>query len=141
MKNLLPSLCLLLLVASAGAGEPPGHPHGTEATVDVNVPRASGPDGRTVAEIITTRAELKDKAVTVRARVVKFNPAIMGKNWLHVRDGSGSAAANTNDLLVTSSEPAQVGDILTMRGTVRTDKDFGYGYFYGVLVEDANLQK
>ena len=141
MKTLLPTICLLLTAASAWAGEPPGHPRGADAVIDVSVPRAGGPDGRTVAEVITARTELKDKTVAVRARVVKFNSAIMGKNWLHVRDGSGSASDNTNDLLVTSSQPAKVGDILTMRGTVRTDKDFGYGYFYGVLVEDATWQQ
>lgn len=141
MKRLLPTICLLLTAAPAWPAELPGYQHGADAVVDVSVPRAGGPDGRTVAEVITTRAELKDKTVTVHARVVKFNPAIMGKNWLHVRDGSGSAADNTNDLLITSSQPAKVGDILTMRGTVRTDKDFGYGYFYGVLVEDATLQQ
>lgn len=140
MKTLFATICLLLTTASGWAEEPPGHPQRADASVDVSVTKAGGPDGRTVAEVITTRAELKDKTVTVHARVVKFNPAIMGKNWLHVRDGSGSAADNTNDLLITSSQPAKVGDILTMRGTVRTDKDFGYGYFYGVLVEDATLQ-
>lgn len=141
MKNLLPALCLILTATSAWAGGPPGHPQVGDTVADVSVPKAEGPEGRTVAEVITSRAELKDKSVTVRARVVKFNSAIMGKNWLHVRDGSGSAAEHTNDLLITSNQAAKVGDILTLRGTVRTDKDFGYGYFYGVLVEDAVIQQ
>lgn len=141
MKSLMSALCLLLTATSAWAGEPPGHPPIGDASAAISVPKAAGPEGRTVAEVISSRAELKDKTVSVRARVVKFNSAIMGKNWLHVRDGSGSAEEKTNDLLVTSSETARVGDILTLRGTVRTDKDFGYGYFYGVLVEDAVIQQ
>jgi hypothetical protein len=72
--------------------------------------------------------------------VVKYNPEIMGKNWIHLRDGSGSAADNTNDILVTSGVQVKVGDVVTVKGTVRTDKDFGAGYAYKVIIEDAVLQ-
>jgi hypothetical protein len=72
---------------------------------------------------------------------VKFNSGIMGKNWLHVRDGTSSAADNTNDLLVTTTAPAKVGDVVTVKGVVHTDRDFGSGYAYKVLLEDAALQQ
>jgi hypothetical protein len=107
---------------------------------DVNVPKASGANARTVAEIAGKAGELKDKPVLVRGKVVKYNPGIMGKNWIHLRDGSGSAADNTNDILVTSANEARLGDVVTAKGVVRTDKDFGAGYVYKVLVEDATLQ-
>jgi hypothetical protein len=71
---------------------------------------------------------------------VKYNPAIMGKNWIHLRDGSGAAANDTNDILVTSQSETKVGDIVTVKGTVRADKDFGAGYAYKVLIEEAMLQ-
>jgi hypothetical protein len=106
----------------------------------VNVPKASGANARTVAEIMTKTAELKDKAVKVRGKVVKYNSGIMGKNWIHLRDGSGTASTNTDDVLVTTITPAKVGDIVTVTGVVRTDKDFGSGYSYKVLIEDATLQ-
>ena len=106
---------------------------------DVHVPKASGSNARTVAEIISKGVELKDKPVVLRAKVVKYNPGIMGKNWLHVRDGSGSATDNTHDLLVTTKDAAKVGDIVTVQGNVRTDRDFGAGYSYKVLIEDAAL--
>jgi hypothetical protein len=106
---------------------------------DVQVGKATGANAYTVAEILARKAELKDKPVLVRAKVVKFNPEIMGKNWVHVRDGSGSAAAGTNDLLVTTKGQAKMGDVVTVKGTVRTDKDFGSGYAYKVLVEEATL--
>ena len=109
-------------------------------TSDVRVPRASGANARTVAEILTKGAELKDKPVVVRGRVVKFNPDIMGKNWIHLRDGSGSATNNTNDILVTTTSQAKIGDVVTVKGVVHTDKDFGSGYAYKVLVEEATLQ-
>jgi len=113
----------------------------TPATGDIQVSKATGANARTVAEIITKGAELKDKPVLVRGKVVKYNPGVMGKNWIHLRDGSGSEANNTNDILVTSLNHAKVGDVVTMAGVVRTDKDFGAGYAYKVMVEDATLQK
>ncbi|HEX8988501.1 MAG TPA: hypothetical protein VF816_11100 [Rhodocyclaceae bacterium] len=110
------------------------------AVADVNVAKATGPDARTVAEIVSKRAELKDKAVTIRGKVVKYNAGIMGKNWVHLRDGSGKEADGSNDLLVTTADATQVGAVVVARGTVRTDKDFGAGYAYKVLVEDASLK-
>jgi hypothetical protein len=108
---------------------------------DARVPKASGANARTVAEIMTKPADLKDKPVLVRGKVVKYSPGIMGKNWIHLRDGTGSAADNTNDVLVTTTEQAKVGDVITAKGVVRVDKDFGAGYTYKAMVEDATLQK
>jgi hypothetical protein len=112
---------------------------GMPADGDVRVAKASGTNARTVAEVMTGSAALKDKQVLVRAKVVKYNAGIMGKNWIHLRDGSGSAADGSDDLLVTSAGQAKVGDILTAKGMVRTNRDFGSGYFYKVLIEDAAL--
>lgn len=106
---------------------------------DVKIPKASGPNARTVAEIVSGKAMLKDKTVLVRGKVVKYNPGILGTNWIHVRDGSGSAADNTNDLLVTSKSETKVGEVVLVKGVVRTDKDFGSGYTYQVLVEATDL--
>lgn len=103
--------------------------------------RASGPEARTVAEIITGSAALKDKSVTLRAKVVKYSEAIMGKNWLHLRDGSGSIAAANNDLLATTQEKVRIGDVLLLTGTVRQDQDFGAGYAYKVLLDDVTVLK
>lgn len=108
---------------------------------DIHIPKATGANARTVAEVVTKRADLKDKPAVVRGKVVKYNPGIMGKNWLHLRDGTGSAADDSNDLLVTTLSSATVGDVVTVRGVVRADKDFGAGYSYRVLIEDATLQK
>ncbi|MDD5248254.1 MAG: hypothetical protein PHY45_04670 [Rhodocyclaceae bacterium] len=130
--------------ASPAAGSM-ANPHGGTAKLadigDVHVPKASGADARTVAEIVAKSAELKDKTVVVRGKVVKYNGGIMGKNWVHLRDGSGAAADNSNDLLVTTANETQVGAVVVAKGIVRTDKDFGAGYAYKVLVEEATLQK
>ena len=112
----------------------------TEAVADVKVPKAKGANAKTVAEIISKSDALKDKPVLVRGKVVKFNAEIMVKNWLHLRDGSGSAADNTNDILVTTKATANIGDTVTVKGTVRTNMEFGSGYSYKVLIEDATLK-
>jgi hypothetical protein len=134
--------------APAG-GLPPGHPAPAAAgavapappAADIKVAKAAGAAGRTVAEIVARRTELKDKPVEVRGQVVKFTPGVMGKNWIHLRDGSGSAADGTNDVTVTTKAEAKVGDVVLVKGVVRIDRDLGSGYAYKVLVEDATLAK
>ena len=72
---------------------------------------------------------------------MKFTPAVLGKNWIHLRDGTGSAADGTNDLVVTTKDEAKVGDVVLVKGVVQTDRDLGSGYSYKLLVEEATLQK
>ena len=73
----------------------------------------------------------------MRAKVVKYNEQIMNRNWLHLQDGTGATGAN--DLTVTTAEKAKVGDTVLVKGTLVFDKDFGYGYKYKVMLEDAKL--
>ena len=127
-------------------GAKPAARHGTLPAVaggeaQVKVAKATGADAKTIAEIVTGRTALKDKTVLVRGRVVKASLGILGKNWLHLQDGSGTAAVGSNDILVTTKDEAAVGDIVTARGTVRTDVTVGPGYAYAVLIEDAVLGK
>jgi hypothetical protein len=114
---------------------------GPVETGSIEVARATTADGRTVAEVFAQRAALDTRAVAVRGQVVKFLPGIMGRNWLHLRDGTGSSANKDHDLTVTTSETAAVGDVVLVRGTVRKDLDFGAGYAYAVLVEEAKLSR
>ena len=126
----------------AAAADPHGAAAQPGAAVEVGkVEKATGADARTVAEVWSQKAALKGKTVTVRGKVVKYNAGIMGKNWLHLQDGSGDAKAGTNDLTVTSSDAAAKGDTVTITGVLRLDKDFGSGYAYPVLVEDAKVKK
>jgi hypothetical protein len=108
---------------------------------NVKVAKATGADARTVAEIVTKRNELKNKTVVVRGKVVKYTANVLGLNWVHLHDGSGSAKDNTNDVLVTTKDQTKVGDVVVAKGVVHTDKDLGSGYSYKVLVEEATLQK
>jgi hypothetical protein len=94
-------------------------------------------DGKNVAEIFAGSKDLAGEQVTVRGKVVKFLPQIMGKNWLHLQDGSGSEG--TNDLTVTTGTTVKVGDLVLVSGVVSVDRDFGYGYSYDVIIEDARV--
>jgi tRNA U54 and U55 pseudouridine synthase Pus10 len=105
------------------------------------VAKASEADAKTVAEVSTGKAALKDRSVTVRGQVVKVNSGILGKNWLHLQDGTGKAADGSDDLIVTTTDAAAVGDVVTISGTVRTDVNVGSGYAYAVLVENAKVRR
>lgn len=116
-------------------------PHGSSAPpaatgVGVgDVAKAEG--GQTVEEVILGKDSLVGKEILVRAKVVKFTPAVMGKNWLHVQDGSGTTGSN--DLTVTTDAEVAVGDVVVVRGVLAADKDFGFGYAYDLIVEEARV--
>lgn len=121
----------------AGAAPPNPHASGAVATpttkpapMTTSEKIEAAPGGQTVAQVIAGAATLAGKAVVVRGKVVKVNNQILGHNWLHIQDGSG-------DLTVTSDATAALGDVVVVRGTVATNKDFGAGYKYAVLVENA----
>lgn len=124
----------------AGMGMPANHPNINAAAAKPNmdlsgIKKASG--GYTVAEIIAGKTKLKGKEVKVRGRVVKYNANIMSKNWLHIQDGSG--APGSNDLTLTTSSTAKVGDTVLVTGVLATDKDFGAGYKYDLIIENAKV--
>lgn len=104
---------------------------------DVQVEKPAG--GKSVAEVWAARSALNGKEVIVRGKVVKFLGGIMGTNWMHVQDGTGSKEKGDNDLTVTTNEKMKVGDVVTIKGTLAADKDFGAGYQYAVIVEKATV--
>lgn len=124
----------------SASGMPAGHPAPAAPAADVdlsNIAKAEG--GLTVGEIFADKANLSGQEVTLRGKVVKFSPQIMGKNWIHIQDGSGDQAAGTNDLTVTTSVTAKIGDTILVQGPLTVDKDFGYGYQYDAIIEDAKV--
>jgi len=124
---------------SADPANPPadhGRPEVAKSDVDMSgLTKAAG--GKTVGEIFTEKDALSGQAVTIRAKVTKFSPEIMGTNWLHLQDGTG--AAGTNDLTITSPATAKVGDTVLVKGVVTVNKDFGFGYKYDVIIEKADV--
>jgi hypothetical protein len=115
-----------------------GAPKSTET---ISVGKASGPDAYTVSEIYSNCAKLNEKTAVVKGKVVKVSQGIMGKNWIHLQDGTGDAGKETNKLVTTSQDLPAVGDIVTMKGTIYKDKDFGAGYKYTVIMEKASIQR
>ena len=99
------------------------------------------PGGITIADLWTRRQALAGTVVMVSGKVVKVNNDIMGSNWIHLQDGSGSATSGTNDLTVTTSALVKAGDIVTISGKLATGKDLGSGYAYDVIVENAIVTK
>ena len=134
----LPSAVPAMMSAHGQAG---GAMPAAAAAAQVTEPIQPAPGGTTVAKVWADRKALAGKTVTVRGKVVKFNGGIMGRNWIHIQDGSGAAADGTNDLLVTSDAAAKVGDVVTVTGTVAVDKDFTAGYAYAVMLENAKIDQ
>jgi len=93
--------------------------------------------GKTVAQILDQKDALNGKSVTVKGKVTKYNEGILDRNWIHLQDGTNSKGEF--DLLVTSKNVTKVGDVITVKGKVALDKDFGAGYSYKILIEDAAI--
>ena len=93
----------------------------------------------TIAEIYKEKTSLKGKEVSVSGKVMKFTPMIMGRNWIHLQDGSGDQKQQNFDLTITLKQPVKVGDVVTLKGKLGLDKDIGSGYFFPVIIEDAVL--
>lgn len=109
--------------------------------VDLAIEKAPGANAFTVAEIYQQGPKLNQKKVAVRGKVVKVSPNIMGKNWIHMQDGSGDSKTGTHDLVLTSQEKPKVGEILIAEGVLAADKDFGAGYRYKVIVEETKFKQ
>jgi len=132
----------------AAPGMPGGDPThaGGKASVaaldkNIKVEKAAGDNSYTISEAYAKSAALNKKQVAVKGKVVKFSQGIMGKNWVHIQDGSGDQQKGTHDLVATTQDTAAVGDIVTVTGTFAKDKDFGAGYSYKAIIEDAKVQK
>ena len=103
----------------------------------ISVQVTAGAATKTVEAVHKERAALAGKQVTVTGKVVKVNNGIMKRNFVHVQDGTGGK--DTNNLIVTSSQTAKVGQKVTITGTVVLDTDFGMGYKYPILVEKSSV--
>ena len=104
----------------------------------IAVPPSSAANGRTVAAIFAERMALRDRQVRVRGRVVKRTDGILGKSYLHLRDGTGSPEAEDNDLTLTTNDEFQVGETVEVEGRLVIDQDLGIGYRYAALLEAAS---
>jgi hypothetical protein len=95
-------------------------------------------DGKTIGQIYSEKDKIAGSKVRVRGKVIKFNSEIMNRNWIHLQDGT--SLGDNFDLIVTSSDPAEVGEVVIAEGTVALNKDFGSGYVYQVMIENAKIK-
>jgi hypothetical protein len=108
---------------------------------EVSVEKATAANSYTVSELFSQAKELAGKKVQVRGKVMKVSPAIMGRNWIHIQDGTGDPMKNTHDLVVTTNETIEPDTIVTFEGVITANKDFGAGYKYDAIVEEAIVIK
>lgn len=94
--------------------------------------------GVTIADLMANKKDYADKKVKLRGKVVKYNAGIMGKNWIHLQDGTSNG--DENDITITTEMSAKVGDIITVEGIIALDKDFGSGYLYKIIVEESQIK-
>ena len=88
-----------------------------------------------IKDLIANSEKYANKEIQITAKVVKVNPAIMDRNWLHLKDGT----FDDFDLVATSQEGVPAGHIVTLKGTLVLDRDFGAGYRYDLIIENATL--
>ncbi|MHC4432244.1 MAG: hypothetical protein ACYTBS_10425 [Planctomycetota bacterium] len=125
-----------------GAGTASGPveaPHRTKPALrkqEISIEPAEG--GITIGQLLANADAHAGKTVRIKGQVTKVNRAILDRNWVHLQDGT--EASGKFDLTITTQEQVNVGDIVTFEGTITLNKDFGAGYVYEVLMEEAKLQ-
>ncbi len=128
--------------SSAGSALPSG---GSAVAIvpftDISVDKAEAENAYTVGEIFTKAKELDGKKVRIRGKVVKVSAKIMGRNWIHIQDGTGDPMDNSHDLVITTSDQVPMDTVLIFEGVLAADKDFGAGYKYRAIVEEAKVVK
>lgn len=112
-------------------GDQPQRPVLTRLDITIDRPEGSA----SIAELYSKRDGFNGKTVMVKGQVTKVNSGIMGRNWVHIQDGT--ADGDNFDLTITTDDEPAVGDIVTFSGTLNLDRDFGAGYTYELILEDA----
>lgn len=118
-------------------GEMPSSHQGKVAADDAEVEISKEEGELSIADVFANKDEYSNKEFEIRGAVVKVNEQVMGKNWVHIQDGTGSSG--NFDLTITTQENVKVGNQVIFKGKLTLEKDFGAGYFYEVIMEDAAL--
>ncbi|MCF6365419.1 MAG: GW dipeptide domain-containing protein [Bacteroidales bacterium] len=103
---------------------------------DIQVSGIEG--GISISELFSEKEKYNGKTVKIKGVVAKFSPQIMKKNWIHLQDGTDFNGEF--DLTITSQAVVKTGDTIVVEGKIALDKDFGYGYFYKIIMEDASVK-
>jgi len=142
LQRTFETICFVDRIVSAGVPatqQSMSMPQGMKPELEkkeVSIEPADG--GITIGELFNNRDSYADKIVLIKGQVMKVNRAIMDRNWVHIQDGTGDSGGF--DLTVTTNEQVNVGDVVTFEGKIKLNEDFGSGYSYEVLMEQAKLQ-
>lgn len=102
--------------------------------------RVPGPQGKSVAEIFSQKASLVGTEVQVRGEVQKLTEGVMGTNFLHIQDGSGTPEKKNHDIVVLVKEnPPAIGTRATFSATVKLNVDYGSGYSFPLLLDEGKV--
>jgi hypothetical protein len=105
--------------AQASGEMPQGHPDISAGAATTAVAAIEAyEEGKDIAYVYANKDELAGQPLTLRGKVVKYNPGILGWNFIHIQDGSGDAAAGSNDLIVTTKADTAVGETIVLSGTI-----------------------
>lgn len=94
-----------------------------------------------IAQIQEQKKDLKDRSITLRAKVVKVSKNILERNWVHLQDGTGepNPGEPVGRIVATSNELPKVGDVVTVKGILGVEKEFGSGYIYPIIIEESRF--
>ncbi len=127
---------------SRPGGALPAEYPSTDGSVETKAADTKVPElepGQNIAYVYANKDALANQQISLRGNVVKYNAGILGKNFIHIQDGSGDAADGSNDLTVTSIATTAVGETVVLTGRIILNKDFGAGYSFPVMMEDAGI--
>lgn len=121
--------------------------HANGTALDEALSNAQGQDARpvkvtlqegaiSIADLFADGQKYEGKLVKVTGKCIKVNPMIMGRNWIHLQDGS----LQEGDLTITTAENIPLGAVVSLEGTIALNKDFGAGYRYEIIMEEAHMQ-
>lgn len=110
---------------------------GGEQLQDVEVGKIAPSQGAiSLATLFSNKEKYRDQVIKITGKCVKVNPMIMNRNWIHIQDGSGQDL----DLTITTTESIPLGAVVSLEGKITIDKDFGAGYRYDIIMEEAVLK-
>lgn len=122
-----------------GGNMPEGHSGKAADAQKEGISVAPAEGSVSISQLYAARNDYSGKKIKMRGQVVKVNDEVMGKNWIHIQDGTKDG--ENFDLTITTLDKVTVGEVVTFEGTIALKKDFGYGYFYELIMEEATLVK
>ena len=106
----------------------------TEALIEL--PNLAEADLR-IAQLYETREQQAGKRLKIRGQVLQIVPQIGNRNWVFLRDGTGSK--HTRWLVVLLEETTDLGEVLVVEGRVEIDRSFRIGDRHLLLLDDAHV--